>query len=828
MDRVFFFGRTQLRHFVFVAFAAIAALWGTAGHATSDGLAISGNGYRIILAGQSYSFTPTTQDPSGRKMAFSIANKPAWASFNSSTGQLSGTPGSTPVWYSGIQISVSDGVSTATLPGFAIEVRRRDTSPPVISGNPATTVSVGSAYSFLPSAKDPAGNPLWFRVKNKPSWASFNYATGQLSGWPTAANVGTYSNIVIWAGDDLMTASLPAFSIQVKGTTASPSPTVSLSASPASISKGAAAMLSWSASNASSCSASGGWSGSKGMSGSSSTGALSATMTYTLTCNGASGTTAATKTATVAVSGASGGSLSITSPGTLPAATDGGSYFYQLQASGGTPPYLWSLNSGSGTTSWYVTPGGWLEGAPTSNESDALVVTVTDAASHTAQGTFSVTVNSNLAVMGQDFLKGRISLPGASVGAGYRHTLQAAGGTSPYSWSIASGSLPAGLTLSSAGVITGTPSAAGNFSGIVFHVTDNTNATATANASLVVAAAQHAARPSYNTGSGFFVYNGKLYDPNGDEFRIRGVNLTHFDSNSYPGIVKAQANTVRYGMYLINTAPATPNAATYEKGAATQYVANGVFTIIADFYTTPGDGASAVTGNTNPTVLADIVSWWVANEATFAPIMDRIAINIANEWGPAGSTVWRDSYITAITRLRAAGYSCPLVIDSGSWGQDPQDFLNYGQAVLDSDPQKNVIFSLHIYSDFYDSGGGVSKTYNTQPDLQAVTDALVASGLPIIYGEFGPGRNLNGPQTLIAPARVVEIAEAAGFGWMPWSWDSNNLGGGASNNSSFSMTFQGPGLYSAPSSLTWYGLDMALNPAHGWNALASPAPVFVP
>src|SRR6516164_2915486 len=101
MDRVFFFGRTQLRHFVFVAFAAIAASWGTAGHATSDGLAISGNGYRIILAGQSYSFTPTTQDPSGRKMAFSIANKPAWASFNSSTGQLSGTPGSTPVWYCG-------------------------------------------------------------------------------------------------------------------------------------------------------------------------------------------------------------------------------------------------------------------------------------------------------------------------------------------------------------------------------------------------------------------------------------------------------------------------------------------------------------------------------------------------------------------------------------------------------------------------------------------------------------------------------------------------------------------------------------------------------
>ena len=72
MDRRFFFGRTQLCHFVVVAFAGVAALWGAAGHAASDGLAISGNGYRQVLAGQSYSFTPTTQDPSGRKLAFSI------------------------------------------------------------------------------------------------------------------------------------------------------------------------------------------------------------------------------------------------------------------------------------------------------------------------------------------------------------------------------------------------------------------------------------------------------------------------------------------------------------------------------------------------------------------------------------------------------------------------------------------------------------------------------------------------------------------------------------------------------------------------------------
>ena len=235
MVRASFFSRLQLRCLFSSAFASIA-LCGAAAYATSDGLAISGNGYAQVIAGHSYSFTPTTKDPSGRKLVFLIANKPAWASFNSKTGQLWGTPGIaySPKWYSGIQISVSDGVSTAVLPVFGVAVKKPDIYPPVISGTPATTVNVGSPYSFRPSAKDPAGNLVWFLVWNKPSWASFNTATGQLSGTPTAANVGIYSNIVISAADGQKSASLPAFSIQVKGTTTTTGPSVKLSATPAS------------------------------------------------------------------------------------------------------------------------------------------------------------------------------------------------------------------------------------------------------------------------------------------------------------------------------------------------------------------------------------------------------------------------------------------------------------------------------------------------------------------------------------------------------------------------------------------------------------------
>lgn len=73
----------------------------------------------------------------------------------------------------------------------------------------------GTTYTFRPTAADPDGNPLTFSITHGPSWASFSTATGQLSGVPTAANVGSYSDIVIGVSDGTMTASLPAFAVQV-------------------------------------------------------------------------------------------------------------------------------------------------------------------------------------------------------------------------------------------------------------------------------------------------------------------------------------------------------------------------------------------------------------------------------------------------------------------------------------------------------------------------------------------------------------------------------------------------------------------------------------
>lgn len=118
--------------------------------------------------------------------------------------------------------AVLAGVLLAPVPGHA--------ASPVISGAPATSVTVGTSYWFRPTASDADGDRLSFSIRNKPAWASFSRRSGRLSGTPTAA--GTHSNIVISVTDGSSVANLPAFAINVVSTTPPPAPPPSISGSP--------------------------------------------------------------------------------------------------------------------------------------------------------------------------------------------------------------------------------------------------------------------------------------------------------------------------------------------------------------------------------------------------------------------------------------------------------------------------------------------------------------------------------------------------------------------------------------------------------------------
>jgi Putative Ig domain len=186
---------------------------------TNTSPTISGAPATSVAVGSAYDFVPQVVDPDGPRLSFTVASKPAWVAFDAVTGRLSGTPSAADVGtYNGIVISVSDSIASVSLQAFSIQVTggapgNPPNQPPVISGTPATSVTSGQNYSFTPTASDPDGQTLSFSIANTPSWASFNAATGALSGTPAAADAGTYSNIVISVSDGAATVSLPSFTI---------------------------------------------------------------------------------------------------------------------------------------------------------------------------------------------------------------------------------------------------------------------------------------------------------------------------------------------------------------------------------------------------------------------------------------------------------------------------------------------------------------------------------------------------------------------------------------------------------------------------------------
>ncbi len=128
---------------------------------------IEGSPDTSIVVNENYRFIPTAQDEDGDNLSFSIFNKPTWCSFDTTTGQLSGNPGSSDIGnYPGIVISVSDGIADTSLPAFNLNVSEQPDSganhPPIISGSPVTQIVVHESYLFTPIASVADGDTLYF------------------------------------------------------------------------------------------------------------------------------------------------------------------------------------------------------------------------------------------------------------------------------------------------------------------------------------------------------------------------------------------------------------------------------------------------------------------------------------------------------------------------------------------------------------------------------------------------------------------------------------------------------------------------------------------
>ena len=274
-------------------------------------------------------------------------------------------------------------------------------------------------------------------------------------------------------------------------------------------------------------------------------------------------------------------------------------------------------------------------------------------------------------------------------------------------------------------------------------------------------------RPDYNTGSGFYVFEGKIYDPDGEEFIPMGYNTSVFwagndeckKTNMSKHIPNTGANAVRIitqtqGAFGWNANPES------QRDLVERAVNAGVVPMLEMHNATCSEDE-----------FETITSYWTTESMVKIcnDFEKYLWVNIANEHNFETYEEWRDTYTSVVQDFREKGIKNLIVIDAGKFcGQNPEMFMEFGNEVLNADPEKNVVFSIHLYGYWRT----LEKSFTDWTPPFAVENELPAlknEGLPLIIGEFG----WDSPEGFAGnyeAETIIQVCEENGIGWFFWAF----------------------------------------------------------
>jgi mannan endo-1,4-beta-mannosidase len=298
--------------------------------------------------------------------------------------------------------------------------------------------------------------------------------------------------------------------------------------------------------------------------------------------------------------------------------------------------------------------------------------------------------------------------------------------------------------------------------------------------------------------TGFSVANGKLYDANGNEFIMRGVNHAHTwypqQTSSFANVKALGANTVR--VVLSSGDRWTRNSNADVANVISLCKANRLICVLEVHDTTGyGEQSGAIT-------LDRAVDYWVSIADVLAGQEKYVIVNIGNEpYGNQNYGSWATDNANAIKRLRAAGLDHTIMVDAPNWGQDWSFTMrNNASTVFAADPDRNTVFSIHMYG-----------VFDTAAEISDYLGRFRSAGLPIVVGEFGFDHSDGNPDE----ETILSYSQANGIGWLGWSWSGN---GGGVEYLDMATAFD-------PARLTTWGQRL-FNGANGIRQTAKEATVF--
>ncbi|MES1200485.1 MAG: cellulase family glycosylhydrolase [Pseudomonadota bacterium] len=296
------------------------------------------------------------------------------------------------------------------------------------------------------------------------------------------------------------------------------------------------------------------------------------------------------------------------------------------------------------------------------------------------------------------------------------------------------------------------------------------------------------------------IRDGQLVERDGAPFVMRGINIPHawapeHTARSIDDIAATGANTVRIALSAgVRWKRNEPS----EVARLIAHCRRRHLIVILEVHDATGFGADSRAAH-----LGAALAYWGDLRAVLRGQEDYVLINIANEpfAGSATPAMWIEAHRTAIATLRGWGLRHTLVIDGADYGQDRSGTMrDHARELLDSDPLRNVLFSIHMY-----------QVYGRAEMVEAYFNAFHAAHLPLIVGEFGPDHQ----GEPVDEDTIMRMSAQQSVGYLGWSWGGN---GGNVANLDMVEHFDA-------SRLSPWG-ERIINGANGIRATARPAHIF--
>jgi len=258
-------------------------------------------------------------------------------------------------------------------------------------------------------------------------------------------------------------------------------------------------------------------------------------------------------------------------------------------------------------------------------------------------------------------------------------------------------------------------------------------------------------------GNPMYVNGTKLYDGNGNEFVMRGINIAHaWYKNQTETSIKAAA---RLGANCVRVVLADGEQWDKTSESEVRQIINlcrqNKLICVLELHDT--------TGNDNPNSLQKCVDYWKEIKDILNANADYVIVNIANEWMGTWNQhdTFKNTYISAIQQLRNSGLQNVIMVDAAGYGQETDSFFSNAncKSILAADSTGNTMFSVHMYSC---AGKDASTVRNN-------IDTALNMGICLCIGEFG---HVHGGED-VDEDTIMSYSDEKKIGYLAWSWKGN-------------------------------------------------------